>query len=167
MMGLHVLAVLGKGDQSLMDRQKEHQKSQVKAAFSIAQTAVLALHLARLGEIVQETFEMISHRHKLAAQAILKTRPFLAAWMDPGKDVLEEIGKLLKQNRHLFLEHDDELAHAAKDINNNNLDLEAQVKRHQEEAADAKRHASLAYATFIERAIDVMLQKLYTHARQT
>jgi len=130
-------------------------------------TAVLALHLATSGKILQKTFNMVFHRHKISAQLILKTHPFIKSWTDPKDNVLEAIGKLLKQNCHLFQDSSNDLAQAMEDIKGNNPDLEKRVKRRQEEAIDAKRRATIAYAAHIERAIDLMLQNLYTLACQT
>ena len=80
-----------------------HQQEQVQAAFSVTMTAVLALHLATSGKILQKTFNMVFHRHKVSAQLILKTHPSIRSWMDTKDNIPEQISKLLKHQRHLFL----------------------------------------------------------------
>ncbi|ETS61316.1 hypothetical protein PaG_04535 [Moesziomyces aphidis] len=143
----------------------EHQVAQVIAAFDIAFIAMMALQLATSEEVIQSNFVWTFHRHFVTARAILKSHPFVKSWMEPPTHVFEEVGRFMKENRRLAMNESTELTEVAAAIQHNDVDLERQVKRQQEEADDDRRRASISYSALIERAIDVMLQNSYTLSR--
>lgn len=142
-----------------------HQRVQVRKTFDIAFKAMIALHIATGEEIVQKHFGWISHRHFASIHVILKANPFVKNWIEPSDEALEKLALPMKKNRHVFLGEANDGINEAESIQQNDPDLEKRAAQLQNEAADARLRASLSYATHIERAVEVMLQNLFTLSR--
>ncbi len=95
------------------------------------------LQLATSEEIIQSSFVWTFHRHFVTACANLRSHLFVKSRVEPLSHVFEEVGRFTMENRRLSMNESSELAEAAAAIQHNNIDMDRQVKRQQEEVNDA------------------------------